>query len=437
MGGADHAPVMESPTRTRVFSARRGIVLSERAEAGLLAAIGVLILATRLLEVAAKPLHHDESLFAYYGYFLYKGFGYVYQPILHGAVLQNVSALFFLLFGDSQLVMRLPAILGGLLLFVVFWFWRRYIGRWGVVVAIAFAAFSPTLAYYSRFLRNDVPYLTATVWCALCTLRALQTGERRYWMWAVLSAALMFSMMESSIFFFASCWGFLAVAVVTDFIQGRGIPADAPRSIEGGALLFIPRVRGESESGLPIPAVVGAVFTAALAEIVLAWLYHRMFADTLRVFDLLGRACGVPPDAAAFGFAVAAFPVFTALCLIVAANYRRPYGLRGVLHYFLRLCAERRWTIVTAAAAGVAFYAAVFTTWFTNTAGTDFWGREVLLTPLQIYKNTWDYWIDQHSLHASRGRSTITGRCCSISNCRWWPRWWSGFSGRFSAVPHA
>ena len=61
-------------------------------------------------------MHHDESLFAYYGYWLFRGNGYDYQPILHGPVLQFVSAFFFLLFGDDQWTMRLPSLIGGLLM---------------------------------------------------------------------------------------------------------------------------------------------------------------------------------------------------------------------------------------------------------------------------------------------------------------------------------
>src|SRR5690606_37038682 len=86
------------------------------------------VLYSRVWGLADKVMHHDESLFAYYGYWLCKGNGYDYQPILHGPVLQFLSAFFFLLFGDSQWTMRLPSLLGGLLMFPVAWCWRRYIG---------------------------------------------------------------------------------------------------------------------------------------------------------------------------------------------------------------------------------------------------------------------------------------------------------------------
>lgn len=362
----------------------------------------------RFWGLAGKPLHHDESLFAYYSYFLYKGWGYEYQPILHGPVLENVTALVFLLFGDNKFSMRLPAAVGGLCLLLVAWFWRRYLGRAGVVGALALLVLSPSILYYSRFLRNDVPYLAVTVWCAICVLRAMQTGAPRYFFWSILSATLMFSMMESSIFFFAVCIGFLLVVAATDLIHGLALPKDASREYPGDAIFPPAKAAESAEPGMPLAVVLGCLAAAAIAELVAGWFFHRMFYSTLHIYKplvSLAERYGnrLQPRYANWMIVVMAYPVFYLFCLYIAANWRRPYGARGTMHYFLRVFWLNRWIALAAFALGVVFFTTLFTTWFTHVEGKDFWGKPVKLTPLQLYKNTWDYWWDQHKLHRIKG----------------------------------
>jgi uncharacterized protein (TIGR03663 family) len=71
---------------------------------------------------------------------------------------------------------------------------------------------------------------------------------------------------------------------------------------------------------------------------------------------------------------------------------------------------KNRWAVVGASAVGIIFYMTVFTTFFTNIKAPsfdqhlrDFKGPDMFLTPVQIYKNTWDYWWDQHKLHRIKG----------------------------------
>jgi uncharacterized protein (TIGR03663 family) len=361
---------------------------------------------TRFYALADKPLHHDESLFAYYSYFLYKGWGYEYQPILHGPILENVTALVFLLFGDSNFTMRIPAALGGIGLLLVAWFWRRYLGGAGAAAALLLIAFSPSITYYSRFLRNDVPYLAVTCWTALLLVIALQTGRRKYVWWAIFAAAIMFCMMESSIFFFAACVGFLVVATVADWLAGAR--EDVPRRMPGDAVFFVPRVRGESPRGVTRGVALWSVPLAILITAFLAWFFYRMFYSTLHIYKpvvaLAGKAgLYLAPRTANVLITALTLPTVYVLCLIVAANWRRPIGRHAVLHYFVRVVTLNRWIILSAFAASVLLFTVLFTTWFTHVRGKDFWGNEVLLTPLQIYKNTWDYWWDQHKLHRIKG----------------------------------
>lgn len=385
---------------------------------GLAGVVMVLALAfavvARFYDLASKPLHHDESLFAYYSYYLARGFGYQYQPILHGPVLEHVTALVFLLFGDNEWTMRLPAALGSLGLFAALIGWRRYLGSMGAMTALVLFAVSPTITYYSRFLRNDAPYLAATVWCAYATLRAFETGERRYFWYAGLAATLMFCMMESSIFFFATCAGYLALIILVDLIRGpwRSSHSLTPSSryeFPGRAVFFAPLSKESREAPPSWRSELGTLALSFLvglvAALALAYLYVRVLSDSLPMPgwrregatwypSLVSRVLQVMPLAAIFCIPLA---------VLAGVNWHTPRGERGTLYYVLRVCWHRRWTLLGIGAVAVLAYTTLFTTYFTHTSGPDFFGQDVRWTPLQIYKNTWDYWWDQHRQHRIKG----------------------------------
>ena len=114
---------------------------------------------------------------------------------------------------------------------------------------------SGSMIYAAQFMITAaLPYLVVTMWCALALLRALDTGARRYAFWALFAAALAFCMMESSIFFFAACIGFLAVMTAIDWLRWRHAPADGIRRPPGNVLLFVPRVRGENPASIQSPS---------------------------------------------------------------------------------------------------------------------------------------------------------------------------------------
>lgn len=367
----------------------------------------VYVLFSRMWGLADKVMHHDESLFAYYGFWLYRGNGYDYQPILHGPILQYVSAFFFLLFGDDQWTMRLPSLVGGLLMFPLLWYWRRYIGFYGMVGAMVVVALSPSLTFYTRFLRNDVPYLTVTMWCALCLLRLFDSSSdpdsvsKRLFAWgSVLTAALMFSMMESSIFFFSACLGFLGTILIWDqilgFVKSRRFVTETTED-HNGLILVI--------------ALVGSVIITGI----LSWLYWRILAETIpistpiiQVLKVLGITIGVKT-----GNAVLAFLLFLGLFVVLGLSglaYFAQSGYTGILSCFSRTIWGNKWALLGAIALAVVLYTTAFTTFFTFTktasfdhTARDFSGPEKYLTPVQIYKNTWDYWWDQHKLHRIKG----------------------------------
>ena len=92
------------PTVRRLEAARaRAWVASWWREAAPFATLAVVGLSLRLVQLGAKPFHHDESLHAWFGWRLATGEGYAYDPVYHGPVQFYLVALVDLLFGAGRL----------------------------------------------------------------------------------------------------------------------------------------------------------------------------------------------------------------------------------------------------------------------------------------------------------------------------------------------
>lgn len=113
---------------------------------------------TRLYLLGVRPYHHDESIHAFFSWRITQaGPGdYQYDPVYHGPFLYYASALAMRLFGDSDFTGRLSAVAFGLGIVAFAWPLRRYLGRWGALSFLLLVTFSPSLSYFSRFLRHDI-----------------------------------------------------------------------------------------------------------------------------------------------------------------------------------------------------------------------------------------------------------------------------------------
>ena len=81
---------------------------------------------TRLYDLGARVISHDESLHAYYSHELYRGKGFVHTPLMHGTFQFHIVALIYTLFGASDFTARVPVALFGvaavaLLVFPQWW----------------------------------------------------------------------------------------------------------------------------------------------------------------------------------------------------------------------------------------------------------------------------------------------------------------------------
>src|SRR4029079_11885065 len=86
-------------------------------------------LVLRVIDLTAKPFHHDESEHAWFTWLLVSGKGYHYDPVFHGPVQFYLMSLLYLLIGAGDLAARLAPALVGTLVTALPYLLRRQLGR--------------------------------------------------------------------------------------------------------------------------------------------------------------------------------------------------------------------------------------------------------------------------------------------------------------------
>jgi uncharacterized protein (TIGR03663 family) len=159
--------------RLRAWAARQDG--RELAVWGVLVAVALLV---RLIGLADRPFHHDESQDAYFSYIFRQTGDYQYNPLLHGPLRFYLTGLMYVLFGDSDFTARLaPALMGTLMIPLCFGF-RRLLGRGAAIAMAALLAFEPTYLYFSRFAREDIYIACITLGLVVVIFRFLDRPRK-------------------------------------------------------------------------------------------------------------------------------------------------------------------------------------------------------------------------------------------------------------------
>jgi hypothetical protein len=246
-----------------------------------------------------------------------------------------LTALYELLIGWgvalSELHLRLPAVVAGLLLLVVMplALWRR-LGREAAIAAAWLVAIAPGLVFYSRIARSYMPVVLLVFVAAMAFERWWRTGSARSGVGYVLAAA-------------AAAWFHLGAGpiVAAPFLWAAGAKAARPRA--GRGLLAIALL------GLGLAAGLAAFLVPAW-ESFTALLGEKSGAARPRtsevVYVILLQAGAVAPVAAVLFWATAALglavllrrrPAFAGLTLVlVAANLAAllvaaPFGVENAI----------------------------------------------------------------------------------------------------------
>jgi 4-amino-4-deoxy-L-arabinose transferase-like glycosyltransferase len=178
---------------------------------------GILIVAiiTRFYNLEARVMSHDESLHTYFSWLLYRGQGYQHTPMMHGPFQFHILALTYFIFGVSDLTARIPSVLFSIATVWMVWYWRRFLGNWGALVAGIMMVLSPYMLYYGRYVRNESYVGFSGILLLYGILRYMETGGKRYLYMVTLATVLHFCAKETAFIYTAQALLFLGIYFIS------------------------------------------------------------------------------------------------------------------------------------------------------------------------------------------------------------------------------
>ena len=205
-------------------------ILSQRLAVNweLAAYVIILLLAvfTRFHMLDTRVMSHDESLHTRFSYNLYNEGNFQHTPLMHGPVLFHATAFSFYLFGDSDFSGRIYTALLGVMMVMFPLLWRKWLGRWGALLASIMLLISPLLLYYNRYIRHDTPSIFFGLMMAYCILMYLDGSPRfrRRALWLYIFAAAMILNLgskETAFIYIAIFGSFLTIYFLVRLAQQR------------------------------------------------------------------------------------------------------------------------------------------------------------------------------------------------------------------------
>ncbi len=176
-------------------------------------ALIVIALATRLWGLGIRVQSHDESLHTKYSWDLYVGNGFRHTPLMHGPFLFHATALSYFLFGDNDFTARLAVALISVAVVAFPYLLRRWLGRLGALATAFFLLISPSIAYYSRYIRHDLPVILWTLIVIFATFSYLHDGRERWLYLMAGGISLMFATKEVA-FIYNAIIGFFLIGLL-------------------------------------------------------------------------------------------------------------------------------------------------------------------------------------------------------------------------------
>jgi len=195
----------------------------------------VLALITRLPGLGDRAVSHDETTHAKYSWNLYSGAGFRHDPLMHGPLLFEVTAILFGFFGVSDFTARLYAALAGVALVAAPWLLRKWTGRLGALLTSVMVLISPLITYYSRYARHDIPlllFITLLLWVILEYLDA-GDGGTRWLVWMGVLFALVFATKENAYIYTAIFLALMALPLVWQVVTTQWEDGSMARVVLG------------------------------------------------------------------------------------------------------------------------------------------------------------------------------------------------------------
>lgn len=111
----------------------------------------------RFFMLGLKPFHHDEGVNGFFLTNLFRDGVYKYDPAnYHGPTLYYITLAFTKVFGLETIPVRASVAIFGVLMVVLTFFLRRYIGKIGALSAAVFVTLSSGMVYISRYFIHEI-----------------------------------------------------------------------------------------------------------------------------------------------------------------------------------------------------------------------------------------------------------------------------------------
>lgn len=190
----------------------------------------IAVILTRFWGLDNKPLHHDESLHAYYSWVLRTSGQYQYTPMLHGPMLYYLTVIAYFIFGITNYTAHIAPAFFGVVIVIALIGLRKYLSDLGVILAATLILVSPSMMYFSRFLRHDIFIETFTLLIVLFMFRFLEKHRILDYFLVIIFAVLAYTTMES---FYIVAFIFGTYLIIRYFVE-RNIKNKSGQLIYGG-----------------------------------------------------------------------------------------------------------------------------------------------------------------------------------------------------------
>ncbi|GCE25430.1 hypothetical protein KDA_09140 [Dictyobacter alpinus] len=223
---------------------------------------GVVILGAllRFWGLGDKPLHHDESLHAYFSLVLMHNnmenwltcaqtaatSCYRYDPLTHGPFQFHIIAFIYKIcqllqvpdHGINTTTVRIAAATLGTALVGLPYFLRDYIGRVGAWLGCFLLAVSPSMVYYSRFAREDIYMAFFTLLMIVAVARYIRDRQAWWLLIAGLAFTLSYATKEATFLSIAIFGSFLGALIIWEL--GVRIPFNLGNGVSEGWKKYMP-----------------------------------------------------------------------------------------------------------------------------------------------------------------------------------------------------
>lgn len=367
----------DEPTNNTVNWGRGAITLTPFSVAIII--IVLLALFTRLVALEMRPIHHDESMFAYYSHLWSLSGDYRYQPILHGPLMLYVTGSFFWLFGDSDISMRLAVVFLGVGLILLVLGLRRWLTDWGAISAMVLLLFSPGIMHYSRFFRHDIPLAFFSLLLVIVLTR-LREKRKRGWglFYLVLVSTLLICIKENSLILLFTFVSFSVLMLLIDVLMNQKV-LKKPKS---------PKLL----SSLTEQSTLLIGLLCSVVVVLMLWLgYFFTGEGTLEIFSTKNFIRFKSPFWQYFGV-IFLIGILTPLFCWIRVNIQRDRDKRLVVTQLWEVLARHWLFLILGFCLSLVVYIVVFTDFFK-------YPKDIF----QIYRETFAYWWGQHKIHRIKG----------------------------------